>query len=54
MLFLGTYFTITPADVASTTAIAGNLVGDFMPFLVVILGVLIGAFVIKVILHLKD
>ena len=51
---LGTIFTITPENVASTTAWAGILVGDFMPLLVVILGILIGAFIIKVILGLRD
>jgi hypothetical protein len=51
-MFLGTFFTISSGDIASTTAYAGSLVGDFMPLLVVILGILIGAFIIRVIARL--
>lgn len=51
---LGTFFTITPDNITAIVANAGNLVGDFMPLLVVIIGILIGAFIIKIIFKLKD
>jgi len=51
-MILGTFFTITSEDVASTTAYAGNLVSDLMPLLVVVLGILIGLFIVKVIVGL--
>jgi hypothetical protein len=49
---IGTFFSITSGNIASTTAYAGNLVGDFMPLLVVILGIIIGAFIIRVIANI--
>lgn len=51
---LGTFFEITPGNVASATAYAGNIVGDFMPILVVIIGVMLGLFIIRQILRLRD
>jgi len=53
-MILGTFFTITSNDVASTTAYAGNIVSDLMPLLVVIIGVIIGLFIVRSILRLKD
>lgn len=51
-MFLGTFFTITSENVASTTAYAGDLISDFMPLLVVILGIIIGLLIIRVIASL--
>jgi hypothetical protein len=49
---LGIFFTITPENVASVLTYAGNIVSDFMPLLVVIVGIIIGAFIIKIIAKL--
>jgi len=48
-----TIFTITQANIDQIIGYAGSLVGDVMPLLVVIIGVAIGGFVIKVILNIK-
>lgn len=50
---LGTFFTITQGDIASATGYAGSLVGDFMPLIVVIVGILLGVFIIRAILSLR-
>lgn len=52
MLMLGTIFTITGGDIASTTAWAGSIVSDFMPLIVVILGIIIGVYIVRVIARL--
>lgn len=49
---LGIFFTISPENVASIMTYAGNLVGDFMPLLVVIIGIIIGAYIIRIISRL--
>lgn len=48
-----TFFTISSQNIASTTAYAGDLIADFMPLLVVILGILIGAYILRVLLSLR-
>lgn len=53
-MILGTFFTITSENVASTTAYAGNIVSDLMPLLVVVLGVIIGLFIVRSIIRIKD
>jgi len=44
---------LTSDDMTSVLGYAGDLIGDLMPLLVVIIGISIGAYVIKVILHLR-
>jgi hypothetical protein len=51
-IFLGTFFTITQNDVSSSLGYAGSLVGDFLPLLLVIVGISIGIFVVGKITHL--
>lgn len=45
--------TFTEQNVAGIVGYAGELVGDLMPLLVVIIGIAIGGYVIKVILGLR-
>jgi hypothetical protein len=51
-IFLGTFFTIGPGDIATMTAYAGGIVGDFLPLLLVVIGVSLGIFVVGKITHL--
>jgi hypothetical protein len=51
---LATFFVISPENIASIISYASDLVGNFMPLLVVVIGILIGAFIIRIILKLKD
>lgn len=44
---------LTPTHIDELLAYAGELIGDLMPLLVVIIGISIGAFVIRVILRLR-
>lgn len=46
-----TFFTISAGDITSITGYAGNLVADFMPLLVVFVGIAIGVYIVRVILH---
>ena len=48
-----TIITITEQNITDIMAWAGDLVGDLMPFLVIILGISIGAFIIRTILNLR-
>jgi hypothetical protein len=52
MLLLGTFFTITATDTEAMVSQASSLVSDFMPLLVVLVGILIGAFIIRMIARL--
>lgn len=49
---LGTFFEITPGDIATTTTWAGNIIKDFFPLILVILGIFIGVYIIRVIARL--
>ena len=49
-----TIFTLTQANMDEIIGYAGTLVGDVMPLLVVIIGIAIGGFVIKVILNIRN
>jgi putative exporter of polyketide antibiotics len=51
---IATFFTISPENITAMLGYAGDLVGNFMPLLAVVIGILIGAFVIRLILKLKD
>jgi len=42
--------TLSSEDITAIVGWAGTLVGDLMPLLIVIIGIAIGAFVIRVIL----
>jgi hypothetical protein len=52
IILYGTFFTITQDNVSTSLAYAGNLVGDFLPLLLVIVGISIGVFVVGKIAHL--
>lgn len=43
--------TITEQDITAIVGWAGTLIGDLMPLLVVIIGISIGAFIIKLIMN---
>jgi len=49
-----TFFTISAGDITSIIGYAGNLVADFMPLLVVFVGIAIGVYIIRVVLHSKN
>lgn len=49
-----TIIEFSSSTVDSIVGWAGSIVGDLMPLLIVIIGIAIGAFIIKVILHLRD
>lgn len=48
-----TIITITEENITAIVGWAGDLVGDLMPLLVIIIGISIGAFIIKTILNLR-
>lgn len=48
-----TILTITEANITAIVGWAGDLVSDLMPLLVVIIGIAIGAYIIRVILNLR-
>lgn len=50
---LATFFTFEETDITAIVGHAGDLVADAMPLLVVIIGIIIGAYVIRVILSLR-
>ena len=55
MIFLlPTIIPLSDEDITAIVGWAGQLVGDLMPLLIVIIGIAIGAFIIKVILHIRD
>ena len=45
--------TFSASDTEAIVGWAGTLVGDVMPLLIVIFGITIGAYIIRVILNLK-
>jgi len=49
-----TIITMTEQNITDIVGWAGSLIGDLMPLLVVIIGISIGAFIIKVILNLRS
>lgn len=51
MPFLGTFFTISDANIASTTGYISDIVGDFMPLLTIIVAVGIGLIIFSVIVN---
>lgn len=48
-----TIITMTEQNITDIVGWAGDLIGDLMPLLVVIIGIAIGAYVIKVILNIR-
>lgn len=48
-----TIIAITEQNITDIVSWAGDLVSDLMPLLVVIIGIAIGAYIIKVILNLR-
>lgn len=46
--------TISPENITAIVGYAGELVGDLMPLLIVIIGIAIGGYVLRVILNLKN
>lgn len=48
-----TIITMTEQNITDIVGWAGSLIGDLMPLLVVIIGIAIGAFIIKVILNIR-
>ncbi len=51
MPFLGTFLTITDANISSTTGYVSALIGDLMPLLTVIIAVGIGLIIFSVIVN---
>ncbi len=51
MPFLATFFTITDANIASTTGYISDIIGDFMPLLTIIVAVGIGLIIFSVIVN---
>jgi uncharacterized membrane protein (DUF106 family) len=49
MIFLGTFFTITNTDISAMISKGANFISDFMPLLVILVGILIGIFIIRMI-----
>lgn len=48
-----TIITITEENITAIVGWAGDLISDLMPLLVVVIGITIGAYVIKVILNMR-
>lgn len=48
-----TIISFTEENINEMVGWAGSLVGDLMPLLVVIIGIAIGAYILKVILNLR-
>lgn len=46
--------TLATSDMSGILGYAGELVGDFMPLLIVVIGISIGLWVINAILHRGD
>ena len=53
MIFLGTFFTITASDTSAMINKGTSLISDFMPLLIVSVGILIGAFIIRMIASIE-
>jgi hypothetical protein len=41
------FFTITPTDVTTLTGYIAGLVGDFMPLILLVIGISVGMFIFK-------
>jgi len=41
------FYTVTEADITSLTTTAGGLIGDFMPIILVVIGIVLGMYVFK-------
>jgi hypothetical protein len=39
------FFTITPTDISTLTGYIAGMIGDFMPLLLVVIGVSVGMFI---------
>lgn len=48
-----TIITMTEQNITDIVGWAGDLIGDLMPLLVVIIGIAIGAYVIRVIINMR-
>jgi uncharacterized integral membrane protein len=48
---LSTFFTISSDDVATMTSYAGGLIGDAMPLILIILGVLVAGLIFDIFFH---
>lgn len=48
-----TIITMTEQNITDIVGWAGSLISDLMPLLVVVIGIAIGAYVIKVILNMR-
>lgn len=51
-MFLATFFTISDANITSIIGYAGDLIGNAMPLIVVVVGIIIGLIILRVILRL--
>lgn len=49
---LGTFFTISPENITAVLGHAGDLIGDAMPLIVVVIGIGLGVLILKVIINL--
>lgn len=49
---LGTFFTFSSDNVSSVIAYGSNFVADFMPLIVVIIGLILGVLVVRFIANL--
>lgn len=50
---MGVFFTLDGDAMASILGYATDIVGDFMPLLMLLLGIALGFFILKAIFHLK-
>ena len=41
------FYTVTETDITTLTDVTGGLIGDFMPIILVVLGVIIAMYVFK-------
>jgi len=48
------FFTISEQNISDILGYAGDLIGDMMPLIVLILGLAIGVFVVRILFKLKD
>jgi len=53
-MLVGSILTISEQNITDIVGYAGTLVGDLMPLLIVIIGIAIGGYVIKVILNIRS
>lgn len=53
-MLVSSILTISEQNIADIVGYAGTLVGDLMPLLIVIIGIAIGGYVIRVILNIRS